>query len=203
VFRYIQLPAYVLLAPVQALLCNPASADQVICDISRCSQTQWSAPGLPRLGANAENWARGEIWNYVEDIFARHGYIFNSEDLRRYFRERPWYAEKSKDVSLTAFESANVDFIKAREAGLGDSAAEDVIFPHSSDVLLARSEIERISPSQRRLARNEIFARHGYIFSDPNLSAHFGTMRWYRPLTKAVELTTVEQRNVNLIRSME
>jgi YARHG domain len=380
VFRHIQFAAYFLLA-TQTLFCNPAAADQVVCDISRCSQTSWSVPGLPRLGTTAENWARGDVWTYVEDIlqavglqpnfelietrevsnaaaliansrrilaynpdwirqiastqkwqmygllsheighhlqghtllaggskpateleadkyagfvlgnlcateeqaislwlalpvaasathpgradrlvavkegwsrgakrcppapvtparprasyllpdsasrrlvaadlegfspamlriarneiFARHGYIFKSEDLRRYFGEQPWYGERSRDVSLNAIESANVEFIKAREAGRGDTAGEGAIFPHSSDVLLTRSEIERLSLSQRRLARNEIFARHGYIFSDPSLAAHFSSMRWYRPLTKAVELSAFEQRNVNLIRSME
>jgi len=156
------------------------------------------------VAADLEGFSPAMLRIARNEIFARHGYIFKSEDLRRYFAGQPWYTERSRDVSLNAIESANVAFIQAREAGRGgESAAEGVIFAHSSDVLLTRSEVERLSLGQRRLARNEIFARHGYIFSDPSLAAHFGAMRWYRPLTKAVELTAIEQRNVNLIRSME
>ena len=49
------------------------------------------------------------------EIYARHGYIFDSEDLRRYFQRQSWYTPVSKTVNLTAIEKYNVEFIKQYE----------------------------------------------------------------------------------------
>jgi hypothetical protein len=50
-------------------------------------------------------------------IYARHGYIFKSDDLKQYFSKFPWYRPTSSDVSsqLSSIEKKNVDFIKAHE----------------------------------------------------------------------------------------
>jgi hypothetical protein len=68
---------------------------------------------------------------------------------------------------------------------------------------LTRDIIGRLPPAQRRLARNEIYARHGYIFNDPKLAEHFARKRWYRATARSVTLTDIELYNVNLIRSLE
>ena len=138
------------------------------------------------------------------EIFARHGFTFESPDLRGYFAGRAWYRPRGKNVSLNAVEKANVDMIKAREASLGGEAVESgAIFVHSSAQRLTRDEVLRLSPGQRRLARNEIFARNGYIFNDPQLTAYFRNLPWYRPTRTSVELNAIEAQNVGLIRSME
>ncbi|HKP13190.1 MAG TPA: YARHG domain-containing protein, partial [Blastocatellia bacterium] len=53
---------------------------------------------------------------------ARHGRIFDAQDLQRYFSTRPWYRPRSeyKDADLTANDRANVALIKSAE---GASAA--------------------------------------------------------------------------------
>lgn len=50
-------------------------------------------------------------------IFARHGYIFNSSDLRKYFSAQSWYKGEKKNVSaeLSTIEKQNVEFIKRHE----------------------------------------------------------------------------------------
>lgn len=56
------------------------------------------------------------------------------------------------------------------------------------------------------LARNEIYARHGYIFDSPDLQEYFGDMEWYKPTTKDVPdsaLNEYERANVQLILSLE
>ena len=56
------------------------------------------------------------------------------------------------------------------------------------------------------LARNEIYARHGYIFDSPDLQEYFGNMAWYNPTTKDVPdsaLNEYEMENIQLILSME
>jgi hypothetical protein len=50
-------------------------------------------------------------------IFARHGYIFHSEDLQEYFGAKDWYTPISTNVTaeLTDVERRNVAFIKRYE----------------------------------------------------------------------------------------
>lgn len=138
------------------------------------------------------------------EIFARHGYTFDSPDLQSYFGGRPWYRPRGRDVSLSQIEKANVDLIRRREAAAGGEAIESgVVFLHSSVQRLTPEEVARVPKPLRRIARNEIFARHGYIFNDPQLAAHFAKMKWYRPAGRSVQLNSIEQANVQLLRAME
>ena len=49
-----------------------------------------------------------------------------------------------------------------------------------------------------RLLRNEIFARHGYIFKDADLDEHFRAQPWYEPKSQNVDnlLTDVDKKNI-------
>lgn len=51
------------------------------------------------------------------EIYARHGYIFNSKDLQNYFSSQSWYSPNPNysDSDLSAIEKANVDFLKLYE----------------------------------------------------------------------------------------
>lgn len=51
------------------------------------------------------------------EIYARHGYIFNDAEIRAYFEKKPWYTGtvKSEDFSSSVFndyEYKNVTFLK-------------------------------------------------------------------------------------------
>ncbi len=50
-------------------------------------------------------------------IFARHGYIFKTADMRTFFEQQPWYEGRYSDVSsmLTEVQMYNVSFIKEHE----------------------------------------------------------------------------------------
>lgn len=137
------------------------------------------------------------------EIFARHGYIFSSADLDEHFRKQPWYSAQSKSVQLSATEKANVEFLIKLENAAGDSGTAGMIFPQSSIRILDRGEVAHLNDQQKRLARNEIYARRGYIFNDPSLANHFSGLAWYKPLRRSVELSDIERRNVQLIRNSE
>ena len=49
------------------------------------------------------------------------------------------------------------------------AAAGDFIFPDSNSTYLDRAELEALTPEQLRIARNEIYARLGRTFDDPEL----------------------------------
>lgn len=50
-------------------------------------------------------------------IFARHGYIFQSDDMKAFFSSQPWYNPRYRDVTpyLSDIEIKNIDFIKRHE----------------------------------------------------------------------------------------
>jgi hypothetical protein len=56
------------------------------------------------------------------EIFARYGYIFQTKELKAYFKLQPWYKPGASDVSarLTAVERKNVDFILKAEKATTD-----------------------------------------------------------------------------------
>ncbi|MDQ2688565.1 MAG: ankyrin repeat domain-containing protein [Armatimonadota bacterium] len=60
------------------------------------------------------------------------------------------------------------------------------------------------TPSELSLMRNEIYARHGYIFERKSLDTYFRAQPWYRPTTHDFNgvikaLPPVERDNVNLL----
>ena len=69
------------------------------------------------------------------------------------------------------------------------------------------AEICEMTSADLRLLRNEIFARHGYIFKSPELIDFFTKFGWYQPnltydqINKV--LTEIDRYNISLIKSVE
>ena len=53
-----------------------------------------------------------------------------------------------------------------------------------------------------RIMRNEIYARHGYVFNSADLKDYFGKQPWYKPLNNnaAVKLSAIETLNVEILK---
>lgn len=51
------------------------------------------------------------------EIYARYGYIFKTQEMKDYFNEQNWYKGKHKNVDkfLTEIERKNIEFIKKFE----------------------------------------------------------------------------------------
>lgn len=63
--------------------------------------------------------------------------------------------------------------------GSADETGEDYILPDSNFRYLDRTDLEGLNSEELRLARNEIYARHGRIFEDETLQAYFSSKNWY------------------------
>jgi hypothetical protein len=87
----------------------------------------------------------------------------------------------------------------------------DYLLPNSDCTYLTASDLAGMSAEQLRLARNEIYARHGRSFSDESLGAYFGEKSWYvAEYTPEdfdengdVLLNRYEVANLQLIRQLE
>lgn len=144
------------------------------------------------------------------EIFARHGLIFKDKKLQAYFEKQAWYKPDPNAVGTTndPIEKYNVDHIKdIEEVKLcfknAPAINRDYILYDSYYYKLTTEEIERLSNLEILLARNEIFARHGYIFGIPELNDYFQTKPWYTKVSNDVNLNEVEEYNVQALKAVE
>lgn len=83
----------------------------------------------------------------------------------------------------------------------------DYLFPQSSSEFLTDDDLKNLSKSQLAIARNEIFARHGYVFNMQEYADYFNGKSWYTPNSNydgSIEtLNKYEKANVELIKEYE
>ena len=85
----------------------------------------WKDNGKPRFDFTSDMLLNGGLLRYDKSllrlmrnaILARHGYVFQSKDLKEYFSSQSWYrpAANNADIQLSFIEQLNVDLIKAAE----------------------------------------------------------------------------------------
>ncbi len=90
----------------------------------------------------------------------------------------------------------------------GGNDAQSYMISGSDSRYLDRAELTGLSEYDLRIARNEIYARHGRIFKDPTLSSYFNAKAWYYPTIQPDDfnedsLSAIEKANVNLIKEVE
>lgn len=86
------------------------------------------------------------------------------------------------------------------------SYSSDYIIPDSNTRYLSRSELMGYSKEQLAYIRNEIFARHGYVFEKAKYRNYFLSKPWYTPdysFNYEYDLNRVEKANVDLIKELE
>lgn len=78
-------------------------------------------------------------------------------------------------------------------------------YPEASQRALSAAELATLSKAELKLMRNEVYARHGYIFQSKDMRDYFSRQPWYAPRHRAVEqfFSLIEQNNVMLIKSIE
>jgi len=81
----------------------------------------------------------------------------------------------------------------------------EYLIPDSDTKLLTEDDVKDLTYMQLVYARNEIYARHGYVFKDPKLAVYFEARSWYtkNPSFTVGQLSATEKANVNTIRKVE
>ena len=85
----------------------------------------------------------------------------------------------------------------------------DYIIPESSSRKLTKKDVKGKSARQLRIARNEIYARHGRLFVDQELQDYFDSKDWYlgyiepEDFVETEDLSKLERRNALFIRKFE
>ena len=177
--------------------------------------------------------------NYAKnEIYARRGRLFQSQELSNYFSQKNWYwgyisPEQFSPGLLNAYESANAAALEKAEfarqsggyildqsgysyAGVGAYTGNYVYTPSTSDYIiwdsniryLTDAEVSALSLQQLNYARNEIYARRGYIFQSQELRDYFGSKYWYYGTIPASQFSAAvfnsyEQANIELLKKYE
>lgn len=159
-----------------------------------------------------------EITYMRNEIYARHGYTFEDEQFRNHFHQQSWYVSRhaNESIQLSELEQHNVNVLRAYESETEGTApipasectsgavpmaftTNGFIFPHSDKVPITFDELMNYPPHDHFFIRNEIYARHGYIFDSPDLTNYYSCYSWYTPRTKDVQLTPAEQQSIEAL----
>ncbi|RDY23801.1 YARHG domain-containing protein [Romboutsia maritimum] len=91
---------------------------------------------------------------------------------------------------------------KKQEAIVGDFIIQD-----SDKRYLTEGELSKHTKPKLALIRNEIFARHGYIFENEPYKTYFSAKQWYKVDESfkgdSQQLNKYEEKNINLIKKLE
>ena len=85
-------------------------------------------------------------------------------------------AVNSTEASSTAESTATEGSAALKISGAGNG---EYILPDSDKRLIGREDLMNLSPEQCKMARNEIYARHGRKFKDAALQSYFDSCPWY------------------------
>lgn len=85
-------------------------------------------------------------------------------------------SEKTSEVINKEDTTGNEDM--GTDGAVGEEEAE-YILPESASRLLTEADLENLTQEDLRIARNEIYARHGRKFLDEGLQEYFNGKSWY------------------------
>lgn len=139
----------------------------------------------------------------INEIYARHGRLFDWPDVQTYFDEMSWYvgsiAPGDFDVNVLSYiEQSNIMFLKNSDSSY--------ILEDSSNLLLTVNEVNSLDTQNKQMAVNEIYARHGRIFNRPEVKEFFESKSWYVGTVPAASFdetcfSSVEIWNINFLSS--
>jgi hypothetical protein len=108
------------------------------------------------------------------------------------------HVQSSKKTNNNGKNSTN------NNSGNSELSSSTYILPDSDKKVLSEEDIATLSKQQLRLARNEIYARHGYVFKSADLQQYFSSKSWYTPdPSYNGSLNDIETKNVMYLKEKE
>lgn len=176
-----------------------------------------------RSGADGLDFERSY---YFEDGMLRFALLEADDACRLYFKDdvllRLRYAEDARKASdsVDYDGSGGTEYDAWREFALSEAytlyadacqaaaAQSGYVLPGSDSRYLREDDLRGLTAEECRLARNEIFARHGRRFEDPSLQTYFDACSWYTGTVAAEDFdesvfNEYEAANVAFIREYE
>ncbi|WP_461206189.1 YARHG domain-containing protein [Clostridium sp. DL1XJH146] len=110
------------------------------------------------------------------------------------------YTYNGKPALMTTIEATKIGNIVSADVVVETNLVGGYIFEKSDKEKLTYTQINSLDNYSLKIARNEIFARHGYDFKSSDLKDYFAKKDWYKSNANYKgELNPTETYNVNLI----
>ena len=115
-----------------------------------------------------------------------------------------WCFIKNDEVNQITYHALTEGDVKRYE----EDVAGEYVFKDSDKKYLSKDEVKSVDSSMLNIGKNEIYARHGYIFADENLKQYFEEKLWYKGEVTADQfdenqLNSFEKKNIELINTIE
>lgn len=95
-----------------------------------------------------------------------------------------------EDVSRITDHTEDAEPKEEWEAAMeGSDARPEYLLAGSESRYISESELDGMTPKEVRLARNELYARHGRKFKDQELTDYFSQFDWYTPTINPGDFT--------------
>ncbi|MCF0145842.1 MAG: YARHG domain-containing protein [Eubacterium sp.] len=157
-----------------------------------------------------------DLQSAINEIYARHGYIFQSNDILRQYQNYSWYRPTNSSMesvynTFNIVEKSNVELMNTvrnnKKTGTGMIDTTGLVFPDSSSRTLSYGEVSNLSDTALQMAINEIYARHGYIFQSDDILRYYQNYSWYVPTNSNMEsvynsFNSIEKANADLLMSV-
>ncbi len=164
-----------------------------------------------------------DLDSLLEEIYGQIYESYRDMYVISYTSEGIGQLDETRTIRLITSESSSFvgetvkEYVPVPEINAGFSAvyfSNDYILPYSETKAVSESDLHNLSLAELRLARNEIFARHGRQFNDSLLNQWFYAKAWYLNITRKYApsvfdslspypLTAVEIANVKVIIAYE
>ena len=114
-----------------------------------------------------------------------------------------------QDPSADETDNTNSETQETNDSENSETATkQDYLLPESDSRYISKSELGGFTKEECRIARNEIYARHGRMFDDESLQAYFDSLDWYSPSIAPDDfdessLNDYERANLDLIIAYE
>jgi hypothetical protein len=132
------------------------------------------------------------------EFFARRGKKFTVAAYKQAFEWMDWYKplKDQKKVKLSPTEEANVKLLDTYEAKMREKITTEAL-PEEFFYGMYLEDLE--------VLRNEIYAKHGRVFTKPKLQKYFEAQPWYKPdpTFKDENLSSNEFKNITSIKTQE
>lgn len=126
--------------------------------------------------SEAEADEKSALESYVKEI----GQLMESENYKQAVESAQEYAEYASQVANSIRQRQEESRRQSEEEAQKQQEASAYICPGSNSRYLTEADLAGLTDWQLLLARNEIYARHGRKFDDPNIRAYFESKSWYR-----------------------
>lgn len=117
-------------------------------------------------------------------------------------------SEDSNGVDASVDDEEADDVENQNESEEEEEEDAEFVIKDSDTRMITKDDIEDLSQEELRIARNEIYARHGRKFKDDSLQAYFESCSWYEGTIETDAFTEnmlsdIERANANLIADRE